>query len=59
MLSDAGLSVDARTCERGSFLIVESQDTADALAVYEMVMMADRNAELMHSTTGPQAERAV
>lgn len=45
-------SVDTRTCERGSFLIVEC-DAEAALSVFQMVLMADRNAELIHSTTGP------
>lgn len=48
-------SVDARTCERGSFLIVEC-DSAAALAVRELVMMADQGAELIHSTTGPASQ---
>jgi hypothetical protein len=48
-------SVDARTCERGSFLIVES-DSAAALSVRELVMMADPGAELIHSTTGPASK---
>ena len=48
-------SVDVRTCEHGSFLIVEC-DSAAALSVYELVMMADQDAELIHSTTGPASQ---
>ena len=52
LLSSAhGVSVDARTCERGSFLIVECEPAA-ALSMYELVMMADQDAELIHSATG-------
>ena len=50
-LSDTGqFTVDARSCERGHFLIVECPDPAQAIDVYEMVMMADSGAELIHST---------
>jgi hypothetical protein len=44
------LVVDKRTCERGSFLIVELTDPTEALALYEMVMMADPHAELIYTT---------
>lgn len=54
-----GFSVDARTCERGSFLIIESEDSTRALNVYELVMTADPFAELIHSTTGPRQGQAM
>ena len=44
-------NVDARTCERGSFLIVESE-AASALSVHDAVMRVDPAAELIHSTAG-------
>lgn len=50
-------SVDARTCERGSFLIVESQ-AASALSVHDMVMMFDPDAKLIHSTAGQSTQPA-
>lgn len=60
VLSDMpGLTVDARACERGSFVIVECEDTSQAMAVYELVMMADHDAELIHSTTSPSGAQAV
>jgi hypothetical protein len=52
LLSGFGkFNVDARTCERGSFLIIESE-VASASSVHETVMMADPDAELIHSTSG-------
>lgn len=59
LLSGNGaVAVDMRTCERGAFLVLELVDPADALSVYEMVMMTDPNAELIHTTTGPSAVAA-
>jgi hypothetical protein len=59
LLSGNGaVAVDMRTCERGAFLVLELADPADALSVYEMVMMTDPNAELIHTTTGPSAVAA-
>jgi hypothetical protein len=54
-----GLTIDARTCDRGSYLIVECPDPAQAMAVYELVMMSDPHAELIHSTTSPSEVQAV
>lgn len=54
-----GLTVDARSCERGDFLIVECADATQALAVYELVVMADPNAELTHSATAPSGVQVV
>ena len=54
-----GLTIDARTCERGSYVIIECADSRQAMAVYEMVMMADSNAELIHSTSSPSGIAAV
>lgn len=54
-----GLTVDARTCERGSYVALECADAIHALAVYELVMMADPHAELIHSTTSTSGKRAV
>lgn len=48
-----GLNVDTRTCDRGSFLIVECPDPAETSAVHELVMMADAGAQLIHSTIAP------
>ena len=60
VLSDMpGLTVDARTCDRGSYVVVECEDAAQAMAVYELVMMADHDAELIHSTTSPSEVQAV
>ena len=50
-------SVDARTCERGAFLIVESE-AASALSVHDAVLRVDPNAELIHSTAGQSAQPA-
>lgn len=50
-------SVDARTCERGAFLIVESKAAA-ALSVHDAVMRVDPDAELIHSTAGQSAQPA-
>jgi len=51
LLSDARtFTVDARSCERGAFLIVECADARQGIVVYELVMMADAGAELIHST---------
>ncbi|HUS22265.1 MAG TPA: hypothetical protein VMZ66_09670 [Aeromicrobium sp.] len=54
-----GLTVDARTCERGSYVVVECADAAQAMAMYELVMMADPHAELIHSTTSPSGIQGV
>lgn len=54
-----GLTVDARTCERGSYVALECADAIHALAVYELVMMADPHAELIHSITSTSGKRAV
>jgi hypothetical protein len=43
-------TVDARSCERGDFLIIESADATRGLDVYVTVMMADAGAELIYST---------
>ena len=60
VLSDMpGLTVDARSCERGDFLIVECGDATQAMAVYELVVMADPHAELIHSATTPNGIQAV
>lgn len=53
-----GLTVDARTCERGAFLTVELNDPTQALLIYELVMMGDANAELVHSTSNPDQHRS-
>ena len=44
------LTIDARTCERGTFLVIECSEADDALKVYEMVMVTDSHAELVYST---------
>ena len=54
-----GLTIDARTCERGSYVIVECADATQAISLYEMVLMADSDAELIHTATGPSEVRAV
>ena len=54
VLSGTGkFKVDTRTSNRGSFLIVEGDDPADALNVYELVIVADQETELIYSTSGP------
>jgi hypothetical protein len=54
VLSGTGkFKVDTRTSNRGSFLIVEGADPADALNVYELVVVADQETDLIYSTTGP------
>lgn len=50
-------SVDARTCERGSFLIVESE-AASALSVHDTVLRVDPYAELIHSAAGQSIQPA-
>ena len=45
-------TVDTRTSDRGSFLIVEGADPADGLNLYEMVVVVDHETELIYSTTG-------
>lgn len=48
------LTVEARTSEpRGWHIAVECPDSAMALTIYEMVMMVDSHAELVHPTAGP------
>ena len=59
LASMPGLIVDARTCDRGSYLIVESADASQAMSVYELVVMADPHAELIHSTTSQRGVKAV
>lgn len=60
LLSSIGsLTVDARTCESGAFLAVECSAIADALHVYELVVMVDSDAELIHSTTSSAEARTV
>jgi hypothetical protein len=54
-----GLIIDARTCDRGSYVIVESADATQAMSVYELVVMADPHAELIHSTTSQRGAQAV
>lgn len=56
LTSAGGFSVDLRNCEQGAFLVVECADPSQALAVYELVIMTDHDAELIHSTTGPRPE---
>ena len=57
ILSDVGrLKVDTRTSDRGAFLIVEGDDAADALNVYELVVVADQDTELIYSTTGHEEQ---
>jgi hypothetical protein len=53
------LTVDARTRDSGSYVAVECADAIHALAVYELVMMADPHAELVHSTTSTTEMEAV
>lgn len=45
-------NVDTRIGDRGLFLIVEGDDPADALNVYEAVVVADQETELIYSTPG-------
>jgi hypothetical protein len=53
VLSDTGrFKIDTRTSDRGSFLIVEGDDPTEALNVYELVVVADRETELIYSTAG-------
>ena len=60
LLSSIGsLTVDARTCESGAFLAVECSAIADALHVYELVVMMDSDAELIHSIASPTEAEAV
>ena len=60
LLSDVyNLTVDMRTCDRGSYVVVESSDVTQAMAVYELVMMVDANAELIHSSTCASEVQAV
>jgi hypothetical protein len=54
-----GLTVDARTCERGSYVIVECAEATQAMSLYEMVMMSDSAAELIYTTTSPGGVQAV
>jgi len=51
----SSLIIDVRSCERGDFLIVECTDGSAALGVYELMMMTDSGAELIHSTTERRA----
>lgn len=52
------LTLDSRTCERGSYLIVECADSTRAMTVYELVLIADPDAELIHSVTGASEVQA-
>lgn len=58
LCGNGAVAVDMRTCERGAFLVLELADPADALSVYELVMMTDPNAELIHTTAGPRGVAA-
>ena len=49
----SGFTVDTPTCERGSFVIVDCLDATQALAVYELVMAVDPQAELIYTSKGP------
>lgn len=51
LASAPGVTVDARSCDRGDFLIAECPDTANAMAMYELVVLADPQAELIYSAT--------
>lgn len=54
ILSDLpGFNVDARNRKDGAFLVVESRDADRALMVYELVLTADPDAELIDATSGP------
>ena len=53
------LHVDARSYERGDFLIVDCPDTNQAMTVYELMLMADSEAELIHSVASPDEVRSV
>lgn len=54
LLAHSGeLAVEGRTCERGSYLIVESSDEEQARTVYEFVMTVDPFAVLTHTAKGP------
>ena len=58
LLSSVGsLTVDARTCDRGAFLVVECSEITDALNVYELVMTIDSDAELIHSIASSSEAR--
>ena len=50
--------VDTRTGDRGSFLIVEGEDSAEGLNVYELVVVVDHETELIYSTAGPLEQSA-
>lgn len=51
-LAGSPLIIDAQSCERGFFLIVESRDGFEAKLVRELVAVADSNAHLLHETSG-------
>lgn len=57
--STPGLTVDARTCDRGSYVTLECTDAIHALAVHELVMMADSHAELVYLSACPTGAEAV
>ena len=57
VLSGSGrFQVDTRTGDRGSFLIVEGDDPADSLNLYELVVGGDYGTELIYSTIGLPAQ---
>jgi hypothetical protein len=58
MLSGTRATVDARSCERGWYLIVECPDVASARSVTEIIIKADQAAELVHSAAGTQSDPA-
>jgi hypothetical protein len=59
LASAPGVTVDARSCDRGDFLIAECPDTANAMAMYELVILADPHAELIYSATSSGEAQAI
>lgn len=71
LASAPGVTIDTRSCERGNFLIAECPDIGNAMAMYELVVLADPHAELIYSATnasdaqeirdriGPESETAL
>jgi hypothetical protein len=59
LASVPGITVEARSCERGDFIIVECADTAQAMAMYELVVLADPHAELIYSAASASEAQAI
>lgn len=50
-----GLNIDARTCERGSYLFIDGGHETQTWIIYALVIMGDPLAQLVHTASGLRA----